>query len=207
MTGSAGRKNRVAARCTVSADGSERVRPFARINFILDGTTVEDFETIQLGTTFLFFGVIDTNGFNSFEIRETEGAVGDEKFIFADDFTFGKLTDPNPSITNPEIIGSWGSGIWYWDTTTSLFTNMTELTGAIDIAAGDFNADGIADVASSWVSGLWYQDGSTLAWTFIDSVPPSNVTAGDVTGDGRDEIIVARDSGIWLLGCNYIAIY
>ena len=39
------------------------------------------------------------------------------------------------------------------------------LTGAVDIAAGDFNADGIADVASSWASGLWYQDGATLAWT------------------------------------------
>jgi hypothetical protein len=75
--------------------------PFARINFILDGTTVEDFETIQLGTTFLFFGVIDTNGFNSFEIRETEGAVGDEKFIFADDFTFG--TGPSPNAALPAI--------------------------------------------------------------------------------------------------------
>ena len=74
---------------------------------------------------------------------------------------------------------------------------MTPLTGAVDIAAGDFNADGIADVASSWVSGLWYQDGSTLNWTKINNVPPSNVTAGDVTGDGRDEIIGTWGSGIW----------
>ena len=65
---------------------------------------------------------------------------------------------------------------------TSQFTQMTTLTGAFDIAAGDFNADGIADVASSWVSGLWYQDGSTLAWTLIFDLPPTRVTAGDVTG-------------------------
>jgi hypothetical protein len=41
-----------------------------------------------------FFGVIDTRGFTQFEFRETEGKIGDEKFIFADDFTFGV----NPSI-------------------------------------------------------------------------------------------------------------
>jgi hypothetical protein len=157
--------------------------PPARINFILDGTTVEDFETIQLGTTFLFFGVIDTNGFNSFEIRETEGAVGDEKFIFADDFTFGKLTDVNPNLTNAEIIGNWDDGIRYWDVIESKWTQMTADVTTGDIAAGDFNGDGKADVASSWADfGLWYQDGATLDWTKIDDSPPFRVTAGDVTG-------------------------
>ena len=85
-------------------------------------------------------------------------------------------------ILTKKIIGTWSSGIWYWDATASTFTKMTTLTGAIDIAAGDFNADGIADFASSWVSGLWYQDGSTLAWTPIFNFPPNRLTAGDVTG-------------------------
>ena len=78
--------------------------PPARISFVLDGITVKDFETIQLGTAFLFFGVIDTRGFNSFEIRETEGAVGDEKFIFADDFTFGTglLPDNTPPVASDD---------------------------------------------------------------------------------------------------------
>ncbi|MEA3469682.1 MAG: hypothetical protein U9R57_15875 [Thermodesulfobacteriota bacterium] len=35
-----------------------------------------------------FFGVIETTGFLSYKIWETEGKVGDRKFIFADDFTF-----------------------------------------------------------------------------------------------------------------------
>ena len=81
-----------------------------------------------------------------------------------------------------EIIGAWGSGIWYWDVTASTFTQMTTLTGAIDIAAGNFTADGKADVASSWTSGLWYQDGANLAWTKISDTAPDSVTAGDVTG-------------------------
>jgi hypothetical protein len=75
--------------------------PFAKINIILDGATTVDFGNIQLGNTFLFFGVIDTNGFNSFEIRETESAVGDPNFIFADDFTFG--TGPSPNAALPAI--------------------------------------------------------------------------------------------------------
>ena len=52
-----------------------------------------------------------------------------------------------------------------------------------DIAAGDFNGDGKADVASCWESGLWYQDGATLDWTKVSGTAPDNVTAGDVTGN------------------------
>jgi hypothetical protein len=36
-----------------------------------------------------------------------------------------------------------------------------------------------------------------LAWTKIDSSPPDSVTAGDVTGDGHEEIIGTWDNGIW----------
>lgn len=36
-----------------------------------------------------FFGIIVTEGFNAFQLRETEGKVGDQLFLFADDFTFG----------------------------------------------------------------------------------------------------------------------
>ncbi len=247
--------------------------PFARINIILDGATTVDFENIELDTTFLFFGVIDTNGFNSFEIRETEGTVGDPKFIFADDFSFGKSTGANPSITNPvpgsvltdttvtfqwtangaavtewwlyigtgpgakdiydsgslgtatsdtvsglpddgsqiyvrlrfmvdgvwlfddfqytavntdagaEIIGTWESGIGYWDVAATIWTQMHPSPPDGDIAAGDFTGDGKADVASIWASGLWYQDGANLAsWTKMPGNPPVSLTAGDVTG-------------------------
>jgi hypothetical protein len=50
-----------------------------------------------------------------------------------------------------------------------------------DIAAGDFTADGKADVASVWGGGVWYQDGDTLAWTKVPGNPPVSLTAGDVT--------------------------
>jgi hypothetical protein len=85
-----------------------------------------------------------------------------------------------------EIIGCGGarrSGIWYWDAAESEWAQMTSETTTGDIAAGDFTGDGKADVASVWSDGLWYQDGASLAWTKIDSLPPYNLTAGDVTGD------------------------
>ncbi len=77
-----------------------------------------------------------------------------------------------------EVIGTWGSGIWYWDVAESEWTKMTSSTTVGDIAAGDFSGDGKADVASTWDSGLWYQDGDTLAWTKITGNPPVSLTAG-----------------------------
>jgi len=83
-----------------------------------------------------------------------------------------------------EIIGTWDSGIWYWDVAESERTQMTSYVCNGDLSAGDFNGDGKADVASSWgKDGLWYQDGDSLAWTKTDSSPPFRVTAADVTGN------------------------
>ena len=104
----------------------------------------------------------------------------------ADSLTAGDVTGDG----RDEIIGTWftgiaaDDGIWYWDLVTSSWTRMTPDVGAKDIAAGDFDADGKADVASTWDDyGLWYQNGATSAWTKVDDLPAFRVTAGDVTGD------------------------
>jgi hypothetical protein len=95
-----------------------------------------------------------------------------------------------------EIIGTWDSGTWYWDVAASEYTEMSSDTTREDIAAGDFTADGIADVAAILDNGLWYLNGATLEWTLVDNSPPFSVTAGDVTRDGRAEIIGSWDDGI-----------
>jgi hypothetical protein len=43
-----------------------------------------------------FFGLIEPAGFSSFEFREMEGTVGDQKFLWFDDFTMA-FTNPPPS--------------------------------------------------------------------------------------------------------------
>ena len=58
-----------------------------RLVMILDGG-----EPIALGSApngFQFYGVINTLGFESFRIEETDGKIGQARFVFADDFTFG----------------------------------------------------------------------------------------------------------------------
>ncbi len=58
-----------------------------KLAMILDGGA-----PITLGWApngFQFYGVIDTRGFESFRLEETDGKVGQARFVFADDFTFG----------------------------------------------------------------------------------------------------------------------
>jgi hypothetical protein len=88
-----------------------------------------------------------------------------------------------------EIIGSWSSGIRYWDEAKSKWTTMWSNVPSGDIAAGDFSGDGKADVASNWSSGLWYQNAATLGWTKLSDYACNYVTVGDMTGDGRAELI------------------
>ncbi len=57
-----------------------------RLVMILDGGS-----PIALGSApngFQFYGVIHTLGFESFRIEETDGKIGQARFVFADDFTF-----------------------------------------------------------------------------------------------------------------------
>ena len=103
-----------------------------------------------------------------------------------------------------EIIGTWVNGIFYFYWTGSswgwrrMFNYKPDGSSPSgDIAAGDFNRDGTADVASCWRSGLWYQSGRTLGWRKVYRYAPNKVTAGDITGDGRPEIVGTYGNGIW----------
>jgi len=64
------------------------------ILFVLDGNEANPVDFGDQGVVTAahkFFGVIDTAGFSTFEIRETEGKTGDEKVIGADDFSLGLM--------------------------------------------------------------------------------------------------------------------
>ena len=100
---------------------------------------------------------------------------------------------PCPPYPLAEIIGTWSSGIRYWDVAESSWNQMwpTPPDGE-DIAAGDFTGDGRADVASIWDNELYYQDGATLAWTRVPGTAPDSLTAGDVTGDGLSLIHISE---------------
>jgi hypothetical protein len=103
-----------------------------------------------------------------------------------------------------EIIGSWDSGLWYRNVALSTWNLITPFYGGAplvgDIAAGDFTDDGRADVAFIFLSDIILIDmtiNRTIPIQDRTGVVPKSVTTGDVTGDGRDEIIVSFDDGIW----------
>lgn len=58
-----------------------------KLAVILDGGVPLNLGIARNG--FQFFGVIVTSGFDSFRIEETDGKVGQARYVFADDFTFG----------------------------------------------------------------------------------------------------------------------
>jgi hypothetical protein len=70
----------------------------ARVQFVLTPLSsprvVVDFAESAVTSQHRFFGVIDTRGFATFEIVETEGVVEDQEFIFGDDFTFAVVNAP-----------------------------------------------------------------------------------------------------------------
>ncbi len=60
-----------------------------------------------------FFGVINTGGFSSFRIEETDGKVGQERYVFGDDFILATTTADTtpPQVT---LVNSWydtGDGV------------------------------------------------------------------------------------------------
>lgn len=71
--------------------------PPAKINFIIDDTVVADFNDIPINGQFSFRGVISTDGFQKVEFKEIEGTPGDQKYIFADDFTFSLINQTTPN--------------------------------------------------------------------------------------------------------------
>jgi len=84
------------------------------IEITLDGVRIVDFgNDAGVGAAHKFFGVIDPGGFHSYEFQELEGKAEDQKFIFADDFTFGTpagitltaLRGPGPSEVTLQWLG------------------------------------------------------------------------------------------------------
>ncbi len=61
----------------------------AGISLFLDSVSVDFNGNDNLNNAHAFFGAINTDGFTRFDYLETESEPGDQKLIFADDFTFG----------------------------------------------------------------------------------------------------------------------
>ncbi len=64
----------------------------SEIQLILDGDEANPIDLGPVDSGHQFYGVVVDGSFTTFEFREVEGTLEDQKFIFADDFTFALAT-------------------------------------------------------------------------------------------------------------------
>jgi len=74
----------------------------AQVRLSIDGVPVDfgaacDPDDCVITAFYRFFGAIDTAGFTSFIFDETAGTLGDQEFLFGDDFTFAVAADATDS--------------------------------------------------------------------------------------------------------------
>lgn len=114
------------------------------------------------------------------------------------------ITAPRPIATNPsrpKRSYSYRTG----DDAGGFYAYASTFAGGVDVAAADLTGDGKAEIVSApgaggsgevkgWANGTWTQVGPTIT-PFGSFAGAINVAAGDLTGDGKAEIITGAGAG------------
>ena len=99
-----------------------------------------------------FFGVIDTGGFTSFRLEETDGKIGQPRLVFGDDFTFAttSVDDTPPRVVLVNTVADTGDGVLAEGEATS--AAITELlvyfSEHVLNPVGDTNPDDVTNPAN-----------------------------------------------------------
>jgi hypothetical protein len=159
-----------------------------------------------IGTLFVVTGNHTYNlvltGFIHVTIRDKGGsvasAVGTTK-VYARDSVTGRVS----------VNGQWWTGISTGSSfSTSLWTTWSPAVTWVDLLTGDFNHDGLTDLAGRILqNGQWWvamSNGAgftTSLWTTWSTIPNwVDVKVGDFDGDGKDDIIARYSQiGQWWL--------
>jgi Leucine-rich repeat (LRR) protein len=112
------------------------------------------------------------------------------------------------AIRKDDLLATWdGQGVYYKNSDTGAWVRMA--SPATMITAGDFDGDGIDDLAGLWPSqgGIWVLYSHNSTWARLSSTA-RYIAAGDMNGDGRDDLLGTWDgqgvyyrnsiSGIWV---------
>ena len=81
----------------------------SKLRLILDGDEANPVELGPIDSGYSFYGVAVDGSFTTFEFREVEGTLEDQKFIFADDFTVAIAAAANAPPRIPMLPGGPGT--------------------------------------------------------------------------------------------------
>jgi hypothetical protein len=123
---------------------------------------------------------------NGYTVRVFQGSVEDYS-----DADFSIVT-----VRKYDLLGSWATGVSSRNSDTGAW-NLITSSAASQIAAGDMDGDGIADVVGSFISSLWVKYSSTGKWQSISS-SPTWITVGDFNGDGKADLAGIWGGVVWL---------
>ena len=110
---------------------------------------------------------------------------------------------PVPVVSRAHIVVASAGRIRIFDASSHVLRRVlapfgTAYTGAISLALGDVNHDGVSDIAAGQgpvVKVLNGKSGGTLATYATSFRPGVSVALGDVTGDGRADLVVGSGAG------------
>jgi hypothetical protein len=124
---------------------------------------------------------------NDYKVRIFQGSV--EDYSDADFFIV--------TVPKHDLLGSWSSGVSSLNSDTGAW-NLITSSVATQIAAGDMDGDGKADLVGAFPeSGLWVKYSSTGQWQFIAS-SPAWIAVGDFNDDGKADLVGIWGGMVWL---------
>jgi PKD repeat protein len=132
-----------------------------------------------IGTAQEFFGVIDPDGFSSFEYRELEGLLepmgGDIKYIFADDFYFVIALPPAPAV----LVNPVGGLVTTESGSSDTFDVSLSAQPSADVTVGLISSNSTEGVVTPaqmiFTSANWNTAQSATVTGQDDALPDGNV--------------------------------
>ncbi len=163
----------------------------------LDGD--EDLDLVYAGSTLPFFGIHTNIAARSFEGPGVVTAVENPTGVAAGDFNGDGVVDLAAAFADSGLARAFlGDGKGGYPEPLAI-----ELSAAQEILAGDFDDDGVDELAVTPVSGsadapgvhlINFDDiGQSTVRTYLPSLLPTALTGGDFNGDGIEDLAVASE--------------
>jgi hypothetical protein len=97
-----------------------------------------------------------------------------------------------------DLLTVFESDIWTYYGNGSWEKQPINPKNLIAIASGNMNEDEFCDIIGIWDTGIWWRDSISKIWEKLSSNPANYVIAGDMEGDGLEDLIFNWSNlGVW----------